>query len=129
MTAGAPKKPFKGWKGWENDIISLYSEGASDVEIRGLIADKHHNTKASFDLWDRWLTEEPEFSETIKRGRELSHAWWEKQGRTNLRDKDFSPTLWYMNMKNRHRWADNHQLTGDGGGALVVKITQDDENI
>lgn len=89
---------------WYDEVLLMYSEGASDVEVKAYI----YSSIGSFsnDLWDRWLIEEPEFSETIKRGRVISEAWWSRTGRTNLKNKDFSFTGWYMNMKNRFGWTD-----------------------
>ena len=89
---------------WETEIIDLYEVGASDVEIKAYLA----KSCGSFsnDLWDRFLAEIEIFSQTIKKGKLLSNAWWEKQGRENLKDKSFSPVLWYMNMKNRFGWRD-----------------------
>ena len=96
------------WDNWYNDILELYSQGASDVEIRVLIYEKtNKNIKCSYDLWERWLNEEPEFSETIKMGKQISEAWWTKTGRVNLESERFSYTGWYMNMKNRFGWADS----------------------
>src|SRR5690554_1509509 len=79
---GAPKIGLEVlWEAWYNDILSLYSEGASDVEIRALIYEKtDKETKMSYTLWDRWMQEEVEFSETIKIGRLLSESWWHKEG-------------------------------------------------
>ena len=95
-------------EGWYNDILSLYKDGASDVEIKALIYD----WRGSFsnDLWDRWLKDEPQFSETIKAGKMLAEAWWNKNGRINLNSKEFNYTGWYMQMKNRYGWKDTQQI-------------------
>ncbi len=124
MRDGRPKEPFVPWEGWVADIIGLYSEGASDVEIRGLIIEKLVNRKSlSHVLWERWLAEEEDFSETIKEGRQLSQVWWEKQGRVNLQNKEFSPTLWFMNVKNRFKddWRDKQEVEMSGGLSLENK--------
>ena len=122
MTAGRPKEGLYTLPpGWYNDILSLYQMGASDVEIKALIY--QWRDTFSNDLWNRWMEEEPEFSQTIKKGKELSAAWWEKQGRTNLKDKEFSYTGWYMNMKNRFGWADNQKTDITTQGDKITGIT------
>jgi len=99
------------WNGWYNDVLNLYREGGSDVEVRAMIYDKTNGKiKCSYDLWQRWLNEEPEFSETIKMGKQFSEAWWNKMGRINLEADKFSYTGWYMNMKNRFGWTDRQQI-------------------
>lgn len=109
---GRPKSGFNLNAGQLLQIQGLYAEGASDVEIKSLI----RGLRGSFsnDLWERWLKEEPKFSETIKAGQELSEVWWQKKGRINLENKEFSPTLWYMNMKNRFGWRDKQELEHSG---------------
>lgn len=106
-------RPLEGienlWDGWALDILELYSEGASDVEIKALIWQNRNSF--SNDLWDRWMKDEEMFSETIKKGRSLSESWWQRKGRSNMENKDFSYTGWYMNMKNRFGWRDRQDHT------------------
>lgn len=101
---GRPKKTVANTlpEDWDKDVYSLYLDGASDTEIKSLF-------KLSNDLFDRWIEDEPEFSEAIKRGRVDSQCWWEQKGRKNLDNLKFNSTLWYMNMKNRFKWKDKHE--------------------
>lgn len=114
---GRPKEPMKLWEGWYDQVLAMYNDGCSDVEIKALIY--HERGSISNDLWERWMKEEPEFSETIRVGKLLSEAWWAKQGRTNLKSKEFNYVGWYMNMKNRFGWKDKTET--EHSGELAVK--------
>jgi|DEB0MinimDraft_6_1074348.scaffolds.fasta_scaffold85733_3 transposase len=85
-------------------VLELMKDGASKYEVAAEL-DIHIDTLCE------WQKPEvnPEFSEAIKRGEALSRAWWERKGRKNLENKDFSYTGWYMNMKNRHGWSDKQE--------------------
>ena len=115
---GRPEKDLSLlWDNWYDDILELYSEGASDVEIKAMICQKTNGkVKMSNDLWDRWIQDYIEFSETIKMGKLFSESWWNKNGRKNLENKDFNYTGWYMNMKNRFGWTDkiSNDITSKG---------------
>ena len=117
--AGRPQSKLDLPEEWYNEVLSLYSEGASDVEIKAWIYEKRKTF--SNDLWDRWMEQEPEFSETIKRGKMLSEAWWSKTGRKNLNNKDFSYTGWYMNMKNRFGWKDKQEIDQNTKGNITIE--------
>jgi len=128
MAAGRPKKnkpekkpfgrPTKYKPEFCDKVIELMAEGASKTEV---IAE----LDISWDTLIDWTNPESEryekdFSESIKKGSMLSQSWWEKNGRVNLKDREFNYTGWYMNMKNRFRkspeyWADQikHDLDVD----------------
>lgn len=117
---GRPKDDLKSLPdNWYNEILSMYREGCSDVEVKALIFE----WRGSFsnDLWDRWIKEEKQFSETIKAGKLISEAWWHKEGRTSLREKEFNYTGWYMQMKNRFGWADKQELDHTSKGEKITK--------
>ena len=89
-------------------VINLMKEGGSLVEVAAEIG-------VNQDTMHDWRNPESprfnkEFSETIKQGLALSAAWWERQGRKNLQNRDFRDALWYMNMKNRFSWRDKQEL-------------------
>lgn len=108
MRTGRPKKSLSDLpKNWEDIVLSLMEEGASKIEVKAEL-------RVSNDLFERLVKEEPVFSDAIKRGEQLSQAWWERMGRKNLGNKEFSPVLWYMNMKNRFGWRDKQEIEHSG---------------
>tara|TARA_B110000261_G_scaffold157159_1_gene191865 strand:- start:637 stop:1020 length:384 start_codon:yes stop_codon:yes gene_type:complete len=95
-------------------VIDLMQEGASQQEVLAVL-------DISNDTFYRWKKENEEFSETIKRGVQLSQGWWERQGRVSLKDREFNYTGWYMNMKNRFKWADKQEVKNEGITTVIVK--------
>jgi len=134
MSKNAGGRPLEGFKDnknkyfpkdWYKIILTEYENGASDVEIKAIII--KWRGKFSNGLFNRWIDEEVEFSQTIKTGRILSEAWFQKHGRKNLTNKDFSYTGWYMQMKNRFGWADNtNNKTETTAKIQVVEMTKEE---
>ena len=123
---GRPKEDLSTLpEGWYNDVLRLYKEGGADIEVWAMIY--HWRGSFSNDLWERWMKEEPEFSETIKAGKKLSEAWWVENGRTNLKVKDFNYTGWYMQMKNRFGWRDRGEHDVNIKGS-VLNYTQEERD-
>lgn len=115
MTASPPKK-------YHTDmcetVIELMKAGASFVEVAAELG-IHRDT---LNEWKRKDGDnyEPEFAEAVKLGMMYSEAWWQRNGRENLKNKDFNYTGWYMNMKNRFGWCDKQELSGPDGGAIPI---------
>ena len=102
-------------EGWENIIINLSKEGASIVEL-AVALDISRQTL--YNLSER----DEHFLHTIKKCKRYCEAWWLSKGRTELDNKDFSYTGWYMNMKNRFGWADKQENKNENTHTGEIKI-------
>ncbi|KKT87193.1 MAG: hypothetical protein A3J46_00260 [Candidatus Yanofskybacteria bacterium RIFCSPHIGHO2_02_FULL_41_11] len=111
-----PKKTTKDLpKNWKGLISREMREGASKQEIKIMLG-------LSNDLFERLMKEDKEFSETMSYGVELSEAWWLKQGRLNLKNKQFNYGGWYMNMKNRFAWRDRQATDVTSGERPIAGV-------
>jgi hypothetical protein len=89
---------------WRDMIINLMSDGGSKTEVI-------YELGIAKDTFNRLCDDDTEFLATVKKGVLACEAWWERKGRKELENKDFSATLWYMNMKNRFGWKDRQDVT------------------
>lgn len=108
---GAPTKYDPSWM--LARVIDLMADGASKVEVAA-------NLGINKDTLNEWCKVYPDFSVSIKKGEELCEAWWERNGRVNLQNDKFNAPLWYMNMKNRFRWADRQEQKVDLSANITV---------
>jgi hypothetical protein len=102
-------------KKWDELILSNMEQGASLDEIHTLMGISHETHR-------RLMQDHPEYFATIKRGVQLSKTWWLRVGRTQLFNKEFSYTGWYMNMKNRFGWTDKqeHDVTISVPARIII---------
>jgi hypothetical protein len=91
-----------GTKDWARQLIALYSDGCSDAEVAAEL-------KITIKEYYRTITENPTFGKLVEFGRTLSQAFWEKQARTNLTNKQFNTPLWSFYMKNKFGWAEKSE--------------------
>lgn len=108
-------RPSKYTEDMPQMVIELMREGASLAEVASELG-------VSRATLSKWQADEnkPEFVEAIKIGVDLSQAWWEKQGRTELWNSKFNHVLWYMNMKNRFGWRDKQEIDHTVQGQLII---------
>jgi hypothetical protein len=128
MPAGRPESTlFDLPEKWKAIAMDIYSQGGSDVEVKVALAIPPA-AALSNSLWDRFMEQEPEFSQTIMAGRLVCQQWWEKQGRiaTFGGIEGFNATAFIFNMKNRFKadWKDKHEteLTGKDGGKIEHEV-------
>jgi DNA-binding transcriptional regulator YiaG len=95
---GRPRIEFDKTK--KTDVLELFANGGSLTNLAAML-------NVSIDTVDRWRKRDKEFLKLVKIGLVKSQHWWQEEGKTNLQNKEFNSTLWYMNMKNRFQWHDH----------------------
>lgn len=88
-------------------LPDLMAHGEAAVEVMA-----HFGiTKPTFY---QWLEKYPEFREAYDLARVKSEAWWTQLGRKGAScEVAIQPGVWLMNMKNRFKWKDRHDVTSD----------------
>ncbi len=119
---GRPKKTLDDLpKDWKDKIYKFFLNGYSKAEIA-------HEIALKCTTFKEFEKREKDFSATIKKYSKLSEGWWVKQGRENLKSKEFNPVLWYMNMKNRFGWKDKQEIKHDGS-MVTVNIAKKESEV
>ena len=103
--------------GWENIMREAAQEGASDVEVRCLLGIGESG-------WYTLIEDDEQFCRTVKECKALCQVWWERTGRKMTMGADGNATVWIFNMKNRFGWKDKTELTGEGGGPMVIEVVK-----
>jgi hypothetical protein len=105
-------------------VLELGREGMSVVEMAAEIG-VHRET-----LEENWPASFPEFSEAFTQAKQLSQAWWEKQGRVNLLMPQgggtFNGSVWSRSMAARFPKDWREQKGVELSGAVQIgKVTRE----
>lgn len=98
------------------EMLVQHMAGGLSFESFAAVIGTHRDT-----LYD-WEHSHPEFSDAKKRAVESGRIFWEKMGLGGMsgKIKGFNSAVWIFNMKNRFKWRDNIELTGDANNPLAV---------
>lgn len=86
-------------KSWATQVVDMYSEGCSDAEVAASL-------RVPIREYYKQIEDNPTFKQLVEYGRTLSQAFWEKQARKNIGNKQFNTPLWVFYMKNKFAWAE-----------------------
>ena len=119
MPAGRPSKYRPEYC---ETVLELGAQGCSVVEMAAEIG------VARNTLETEWPAQHEDFLQAFAQARQLSQAWWEKQGRVNLVMAPgmgtFQATVWSRSMAARFPadWRENKgvEVTGANGGPVQV---------
>ena len=92
---------------WPKRLMSLYEEGADDVEVSAAL-------KMSQAQFDAEYANNELFKELVDVGRLISAAWWRGVARKNIFNKNLNTQAWMFVMKNRFGWAEKADTTING---------------
>ena len=123
MTEEAPKKrpvgrPTKYKPEYCERVLEMAAEGASMAEYA---AEFGIDRTTLFD----WRDQHEDFSTALTRAKILEQAWFEREARLNMRNKDFNANLWYRSALSRFRddYAERRitEVSGPDGGAIKTE--------
>lgn len=99
-----------------DEVLELGKQGYSVAEI----AAHFEVDKASLY---RWQEEDPNFALSMARAKSFEQAWFEREARSNMKNREFNANLWYRSAASRFRddYTERKELTGANGGAVQVE--------
>ena len=123
MAEEAPKKrpvgrPSKYKPEYCERMLEMAAEGMSMAEYA---AEFGIDRTTLFD----WAASHEEFSTALTRAKSLEQAWWEREARLGVKNKEFNANLWYRCAASRFR--DDYterkvtEVSGPGGGSIKTE--------
>ena len=99
-------------------IIELGKQGYSHAELAAdLEVDKHSMY--------RWAEQHEDFRTALHAAKTYEQAWFEREARSNMKNRDFNANLWYRSAASRFRedYTERKEtaVTGANGGPVQVQ--------
>jgi hypothetical protein len=96
-------------------LPAMFANGESVVEVCAELG-------IHKDTFFEWVKIYPDFSDSYKKGLELSEAWWIRIGRIGSVGKaKIQPATWIFNMKNRFKWTDRQDMNINGNMDITIE--------
>ena len=92
----------------KKEVLSMYSRGCSNIEIAAYLGVTGERLNDFCNPKNRIYNFE--FHQLVEFGRTQAQAWWTREGREALRDKDFNTALWKAFMASKFGWSDKHEV-------------------
>jgi hypothetical protein len=95
-------------------VIELGKQGMSRAEIASELDCSRTTLRA-------WEGQHPDFLAAVQRAKDEALAWWERQPRKNLANKNFNAALWSKSVSGRfpdEPYRERVQLTGKDDGPI-----------
>jgi len=96
---------------WQVKMMELSAQGYGDIHLRNkCLGHICHET------WQRLIDEDPIFSETVRKCRELCQIWWEEIGMkmSDGTQEKGNSSVWALNMNNRFGWRGKQEVAHSG---------------
>ncbi len=92
---------------WQDFILhGMGEEGWVLKETIAFLAKHMKKRGFNYKIHARMMKDDEEYKDIIDEGRMLAEAWWIRQGRENLKNRDFNNTNWIFTMKASWGWND-----------------------
>jgi hypothetical protein len=117
-SVGRPKKTLADLPtNWELTLYELGSQGKFDMDAKVSLG-------ISNDLFERFMNEEPKFSEAISKMRQLSETWWTSisiKAFQNGTSKNVNSNLYALMMRNafKNNWNTTSNVDITSGGEKI----------
>jgi len=113
-------------KNWQEEILKLYEEGATNEEVIAWIA-KVRKGRFNNNMFYRWARNVEQFKFVVNLGGLYKKAWWLRQGRISIGDNKFNTPLYIRMMTNLFAWRTDSSVIESVGDRIDLSSLTEDE--